>query len=304
MASGRVRFDEQMSLHTSFRVGGPADAFVEVKTADELVALVSGLADREIPYRIIGGGTNLIVTDAGISGVVIRMKPCLSDMSIENDEMSQARVRVWAGTGLRLLCSRAIRKGLKGMNFALGIPGTVGGGIRMNAGTALGSMADVLTSITVVYPNGRMETIERSALRFSYRKLLIPLPADAKNNFCEPIIVSGCFSLFRGHFIVLKQEARDILRHRRHCQPVQPPSAGCIFKNPPADKPAGELIDRSGLKGRRIGGAEVSLKHANFIVNTGSASASDILALMGIVQDIVFKKFKVNLEPEVIVIGN
>jgi UDP-N-acetylmuramate dehydrogenase len=301
---GRVRHDEPMSRHTSFRVGGPAEAFVEPKTSDELAALVSGLAARGIPYHVVGGGTNLIVTDAGISGVVICMKPGLSEILIENTSASQARVTVMAGTSLRLLCSHVIQKGLKGMNFALGIPGTVGGAIRMNAGTALGWISDVLESVTVLYPDGLRETFGRKALRFSYRKLTLPQISRGESLCCETIIMSGSFSLVRASSKNLKQEAREILKNRKLRQPTALPSAGCIFKNPLAGKTAGELIDLCGLKGYRIGRAEISEKHANFIVNTGSATATDILNLMESVRQSVFERHQVNLEPEVIVIGN
>jgi len=301
---GRVRYDEPMSRHTSFRVGGPAEAFVEPQTSDELSALVAGLADREIPYQIVGGGTNLIVTDAGISGVVICLKPAKSEIIIEDIDASRSRVTVQAGTSLRLFCSRAIRNGLKGMNFALGIPGTVGGAIRMNAGTALGWISDVLESITVLYPSGIQEIIGRNALCFSYRKLLLPRPGRGDSLFQQTIILSGCFSLTRASASGLKQDAREILKNRKRGQPVSLPSAGCIFKNPLDGKTAGELIDLCGLKGLKIGGAQVSVKHANFIVNTGSAVAADILSLMDHVRQRVFERFHVNLEPEVIVIGN
>jgi len=301
---GRVRFDEPMSRHTSFRVGGPAEAFFASETSDDLSALVVGLAGRKIPYQVVGGGTNLIVTDAGISGVVICLKPCMSEILIENISSSQSRVTVMAGTSLRLFCSHVIRKGLKGMNFALGIPGTVGGAIRVNAGTALGWISDVLESVTVLYPSGLLETIGRNALRFSYRKLLLPRLNFEETLFHQTIIVSGRFSLVRASSTDLKQEAREIMKNRKFRQPATLPSAGCIFKNPLVGKTAGELIDLCGLKGLKIGGAEVSVKHANFIVNTGSAVAADILSLMDCVRQTVFERFDVTLEPEVIVIGN
>jgi UDP-N-acetylmuramate dehydrogenase len=304
ITSGRARYDESMSLHTSFRVGGPAEAFVEVMSPDALVALVSGLAVRNVPYHVVGGGTNTIVTDAGISGVVICLKPYLSNIRIENTGSTQALVTVWAGTGLPHFCGHAIRNGLKGMNFALGIPGTVGGAIRMNAGTALGWISDVLDSILVLYPNGRLESIGRNALSFSYRKLTLP-QCFGENSFShETIIVSGKFALLRESAVVLKQEAGEILRNRKRRQPMLQPSAGCIFKNPSTAKTAGEMIDFCGLKGRKIGGAQISIKHANFIVNTGSATAADVLALMDCMRQIVFQQFRVTLEPEVIVIGN
>ena len=290
--------------HTSFHVGGPAEAFIEPKTSDELAVLVSGLTIREIPYHVMGGGTNLIVTDAGISGVVICMKPCLSEILIENINTFQVRVTVMAGTSLRRLCSHVIQKGLKGMNFALGIPGTVGGAIRMNAGTALGWISDVLESVTVLYPDGLRETICKKILCFSYRKLMLPQISGEKSLCYGTIITSGSFSLVRDSSKSLRQEAREILKNRKHRQPATLLSAGCVFKNPLAGKAAGELIALCGLKGQEIGGAKISAKHANFIVNTGSATAADILTLMKIVRQTVFERHRVNLEPEVIVIGN
>lgn len=301
---GRVRYDEPMSRHTSFCVGGPAEAFVAPETSYELSALVAGLADREILYHVVGGGTNLIVTDSGISGVVICLKPYVSEIVIENISASQSRVTVMAGTSLRLFCSHVIRKGLKGMNFALGIPGTVGGAIRMNAGTALGWISDVLESITVMYPSGLQETIAGNTLCFSYRKRMLPQLSIGKSFSGQTIIMSGRFSLVRASSTDLKHEAAEILKNRKCRQPTTLPSAGCIFKNPLVGKTAGELIDLCGLKGLKIGGAEVSVKHANFIVNTGSAAAADILSLMDRVRQTVFERFNVNLEPEVIVIGN
>ena len=302
--SGGVRYDEPMSRHTSFHIGGPAEAYIEVRSAESLVPLVSGLSLRKVPYHIIGGGTNLIVTDAGISGVVIRLTSNRPGMSIENPGVSPPTVRVWAGTRLGVLCSLAIRKGLRGMNFALGIPGTVGGAIHMNAGTALGSMSDVVTSVTVMFPDGQTETIGKDALGFSYRRLRLPQASDENRSDSETVIVSGDFAFFSSSASELKREAAEILKQRRQSQPVQLPSAGCIFKNPPTGKTAGELIDICGWKGRSIGDAEVSMKHANFIVNKGSASANDILSLLENVRESVFQKFNIRLETEVIIIGN
>jgi UDP-N-acetylmuramate dehydrogenase len=173
----------------------------------------------------------------------------------------------------------------------------------MNAGTALGWISDVIESVAVLYPNGLQETIGRKELRFFYRKLILPQLSCEKSLSHETIIISGSFSLVRASCADLKQEAGEIMKNRKRRQPGTP-SAGCVFKNPLSGKTAGELIDLCGLKGQKIGGAEISEKHANFIVNTGSATAADVLALMGRIRQIVFERFEVNLEPEVIVIGN
>jgi UDP-N-acetylmuramate dehydrogenase len=188
------------------------------------------------------------------------------------------------------------------MNFALGIPGTVGGGILMNAGTGYGWIANVLDSIKVLLPTGEAQGISRKDLNFSYRKLTWD---DEQVKMCQGscIILDGCFQLRPSDPQKIKKEAVTILADRKRKQPIRHPSAGCFFKNPPSGKTAGELIDLAGLKAKRIGGAVISSKHANFILNTGTASAADVLALMEHVQEKVFKTFNINLDPEVKIVG-
>ena len=302
LTCGKVKFDEPMYLHTSFRVGGPAEAFVTPGTVAELKMVLSGLFERKIPYRLVGGGTNLIVTDKGIPGVVICLKHCLKDIAIEHSN-DRSILSAMSGVSLRFMCGYAIHSGLKGLNFAMGIPGTVGGAVRMNAGTALGWISDVLESRTLMYPSGIQKTVIRKEIRASYRSLILPGACQENTMFQEPIIVSARFSLSSASSSDLRREAREILSHRKRSQPTKLFNAGCIFKNPAVGKSAGELIDLAGLKGLRIGGAEISTQHANFIVNTGQATAADILELIERIRQVVYERFQVDLHPEVIIDG-
>ena len=298
----RVRFDEPMIRHTHFRVGGPADALASPRSIEELAALVRRCAETRIPYRVIGGGTNLLVTDGGIRGLVIRLGRGLDAIVPVETSDATPLVKAMAGAGLRTLCRFAAENGLAGMNFAAGIPGTVGGGLMMNAGTASGCMGDVTRSITVMNPEGRTRTIPRRDLNFAYRHLTWG-PSESEGPGLEPIVVDGTFRLRPADASVLKTRARDLLRQRAQNQPVDLPSAGCFFKNPAAGKTAGELIDLAGLKGCRVGQAQVSEKHANYIVNLGGASAADILNLGRRVRQAVADKFNIQLEFEVKIVG-
>ena len=297
-----VKFSEPMSRHTYFRVGGPADAFICPDNVEKLKELLRWAGDKRIPYTVIGDGSNLVVRDKGIPGIVIVLTKCLNGISRSGGNGESVLIEAMAGVRTQTLCRYAIEEGLSGINFALGIPGTVGGAIMMNAGTSSGSISDVLDSVNVMISSGTMLRIKREELDFSYRKLSWDINFTESHRE-EPIIIDGCFRLFQSDPLELKREARAILKKRRDNQPTGLASAGCFFKNPPSGKTAGQLIDMAGLKRTRIGGAEVSARHANFIVNTGAASASDILELMELVQETVFKKFNIRLEPEVKIVG-
>lgn len=297
-----VRFDESMSRHTSLRVGGDADAFVMPEKPEDLVEIIRWCRQKDIPCLVIGDGTNLLVKDSGIRGIVIVLTKCLKSINKRGIGRDGIIVTALAGARMQALCSFAIKNGLKGMNFAIGIPGTVGGGIMMNAGTAHGSIKDVLDSIKILLPAGHTKIIMRENLNFDYRRL--SLKDEVKEgNQGQPIILGACFCLHPSDPQKLQKDAEEILKARKERQPAGLPSAGCFFKNPLSGKTAGELIDLAGLKGKSIGGAEISLKHANFIINRGRASAGDILALIELVQGTVSKKFNINLEPEVKIVG-
>jgi len=297
-----IKFGEPMSRHTYFRVGGPAEAFICPDNTEKLKELLRWAGDKKIPYTVMGDGSNLVVRDKGIPGIVIVLTKCLNRISRSGGNGESVLIEAMAGVRTQTFCRYAIEEGLSGINFALGIPGTVGGAIMMNAGTSSGSISDVLESVNVMLSSGTMLRIKREELDFSYRKLSWNKIITGSHRE-EPIIINGCFRLFQSDPVELKKEARTILKKRRDNQPIGTASAGCFFKNPPSGKTAGQLIDMAGLKGTRIGGAEVSARHANFIVNTGAASASDILGLMQLVQETVFKKLNIRLEPEVKIVG-
>jgi UDP-N-acetylmuramate dehydrogenase len=239
------------------------------------------------PYIVIGDGTNLLVRDAGIRGLVIMLTKCLNKISRLDRGDDTTIISAMAGSRLQALCKFAIESGLEGMNFAIGIPGTVGGGIVMNAGTAAGSMEDVLDSIEVMLPGGEILTIERGQLVFKYRNLSLKNVAP-NGDLEKTIILEGHFQLRQSDTRYLEKEAREMWN---------------FFKNPASGKTAGELIELAGLKGKRVGGAEVSSKHANFIVNTDNATAADVTALMEMVQDTVSQIFNIELKPEVKIVG-
>jgi UDP-N-acetylmuramate dehydrogenase len=297
-----VRFQEPMSRHTSLRVGGPADAYVTPIEKSDLLMLARWLQKNRLPYFIIGNGTNLLVRDKGIRGVVISMKHCLQD--IQHTARDKDNVVVTSGAAARLntLCKYAIDSGFEGMNFALGIPGSVGGALVMNAGTGHGSMAGVTTAVKVLATDGEPVKIEKHALRFRYRGLDWMEPAGV-TGMHPPIILEGEFLLALGDGHAIKKEARSILQKRSAMQPLHQKSAGCFFKNPATGKSAGELIDMAGLKGKQVGDAQVSTTHANFIINKNRASAANILELKALIQETVFTSFNVTLEPEVKIVG-
>jgi len=294
-----ARFNEPMSRHTSLGVGGPADVYVAPREKDDLVSLVRWLRENSLPYFIVGNGTNLLVLDNGIRGIVVSLRRCLKD--IRHRMPDRENVMLTAGAGVRLneLCRYAYGHGFRGMNFALGIPGTVGGAVVMNAGTGNGSMADVLTAVVVLSSEGEPVRIAKEGLRFRYRRLDWQTGPGTQT----PIVWGGEFRLSVWDKRDLETEAGAIMRKRSATQPLHQRSAGCFFKNPATGKSAGELIDMSGLKGMRIGGAQISDIHANFIINKDRATAADILELKNLIQGTVLRSFNVMLEPEVEIVG-
>ncbi|MFZ0614415.1 MAG: UDP-N-acetylmuramate dehydrogenase [Desulfobacterales bacterium] len=298
----QVRFEEPMARHTWFRVGGPAEALVTPADTDALARLLTWCRAGRIPWLILGSGSNLLVKDGGIAGVVISLRRCLTKIESAGGGAG-GRITAQAGVKLPVLCRYCIAHGFSGLNFALGIPATVGGAIVMNAGTARGSIADVLESLSCLHPDGRRVKFDRRELDFAYRRLALK-PGAAAGSGHDPVIVDGTFALKPADKQLLANEAGRILKERAAKQPIDQPSAGCFFKNPPAGRSAGELIEKAGLKGRQIGSARVSEKHANFIVNAGGATARDILNLMDLVQGRVAAKFAVDLVPEVKIVGH
>jgi len=290
-----VLLDEPMWRHTTFGIGGPADALITVRTEQEIRDLVVWAHDRAHPIMILGAGSNLVVLDGGVRGVVVKLADEFEGIDyVRSPNGSSAMITAGAAVLVRLLGKYALDQGLAGLNFVLGIPGTVGGALRMNAGAWGKCMADCAGSIRILDRAGNIMSMSRDQLQFFYRGL---------NLEKQTIILGGQFELKQADRKTLQGEAIRMQRERRSSQPLSLPSAGSVFRNPPGQKAAGELIDQAGLKGLRVGEAEVSTKHANFIVNKGHAKASDVLELIRQVQESVFERFGVSLETEVTIVG-
>lgn len=293
---GEIRKNEPLSGHTSFGIGGPADILAYPADRDDLLALFKEIRTKNLNYFILGGGTNLLVRDGGFRGVVISLQR-MAAVKIEREYRSVggafAVVYTEAGTPLPRLLSFAVDEGLTGFEFATGIPGTVGGAIRMNAGTAAGEMGDVVDTVTLVSPEGELITRGREEMGFGYRT------ADITEGFA---VLDARIVLRRDEKARVKARVKEQMDKRKQRQPWGLPNAGSMFKNP-QEESAGRLIESAGLKGKKIGGAQVSDRHANFIVNTGKAKASDVLALMDIIKKTVLEVHSVRLEPEIKIIG-
>jgi len=293
---GEIRKNELMSKHTSFAIGGPADMFAYPVDREDLKALLQKIKNQKQKYFIIGSGTNLLVLDGGFRGVVIslqRMRTIKMEREYRSIGGTFAVVYAEAGAPLRKLLAIAVEEGLTGFEFAVGIPGTVGGAVCMNAGTALGEIGDVLESVTLITPEGEPVTRGREEMGFGYRTTSIP-------EGC--LVLDTRVVLRRDDKEKVKARVIELLMARKQRQPWGVPSAGSIFKNP-QEESAGKLIESAGLKGRTVGNAQVSDKHANFIISLGKAKASDVLALMDIVKQTVLEVHGVRLEPEIKIIG-
>lgn len=285
---GRIFFDVPMSRYTSLQIGGPADALVFPQDENDLETLINMVRQRGIPYLVMGKGTNLLVQDRGIRELVVNLSS-----GFRNISATAERIRVGAGTLLNEMIDFAMEKGLSGLTPLYGIPGTVGGGLAMNAGAWGSEVKERIESITVMNEGGRARKISKKDLAFNYRKLHLPEGT---------IIVEGTFLMERQKKEKIKEEITFYQRKRRETQPLQFPSAGSIFKNPPGAS-AGKIIEELGLKGKKVGGAEVSMIHGNFIINTGGATASHVLELIHLIQKQAFQEKGITLEPEVRIIG-
>ena len=297
-----VSFNEPMAKHTSVRIGGPAEAYIVPENLPDLIRLVQWSVKHSISYLIIGNGTNLLVKDGGIKGLVISLARCLNEIKVLEKNRQGVIVCTLAGVAMPALCNYAIKNGFKGLNFALGIPGTIGGCIAANAGTSHGSVGKVLKAVKVLLPSGKIKILPREQLFFSYRKLTWP-QTDGPIHPGSAVILEGHFDLRHSGAQTLRREADQILQKRRQQQPVGALSTGCVFRNPLKGRTAGELIDRAGLKTKSIGGATISAQHANFFINTGKATAADFMALMATAREAVSAKYDVDLEPEVKIVG-
>ncbi len=295
-----ARFGEPLARHTSLGVGGPAEAWVAVPDEAGLSELVGRAAHGAAILRVLGRGTNLLAPDEELSGISATLGKGFTAIGVEREEGGRILVRAGAGASLTALCRFAAAQGIAGMNFAVGIPGSVGGAVWGNAGTHAGCVADRLESLTLLRPDEAARVIRREELSFGYRSLARD-PALFGAPGSPAVITSALFALFRGRRDEIEAEAREMLARRKATQPQGVKSAGCFFRNPPGQS-AGALIDRAGLKNFRIGGALVSPVHANFLVNAGNAAAGDFLRLMEHVKTTVADKFGVILTPEVTIL--
>jgi UDP-N-acetylmuramate dehydrogenase len=286
---GRFFVDAPMSDYTSFHIGGPADLLVDVQSEDEIASLMTQARHEEVPVVILGNGSNLLVRDGGIRGLVIKIGNNLNTMRVEGQ-----RIIAGAGVSLAAVSNRAQREGLTGLEFAVGIPGSLGGAVLMNAGAYDGEMAFVVESVAVLTPAGQKEELSKDQLAFSYRhSSLQDDPA---------VITEVVFHLQKGDPEQIRAKMDDFTNRRRTKQPLDLPSAGSMFKRPNGYF-AAALIDQAGLRGYRVGDAQVSEKHTGFVVNRGHATAGEVLQLIHDVQEKVLAHAGVRLEPEVRIIG-
>lgn len=281
-----LRCNESMAQHTSFRIGGPAEIMAFPKNTQELAEILKTSAAADCKCAILGAGTNVLAPDEGIAGLVICLKDCLGGM----ERLENNRIRVGAGVTMTRAAVFAAAQNLGGMEFAHGIPGTVGGGVYMNAGAYGGEIVQICESVDVMYPDGKMVTIPGAEMGFSYRHSRLEDEGG--------IVVSAVFSLEEKPQEEVRALMQDLQKRRSASQPLDLPSAGSAFKRPVGGY-AAALIDQSGLKGYQVGGAAVSEKHAGFVVNLGGATARDVKDVLAQVSDIVFDKTGIRLEPEV-----
>ena len=286
-----LRADEPMARHTTFQIGGPADRFLTVENAAQLQGLLSCLRQAGIPYLVLGKGSNLLVSDKGIRGAVLHLGGDFKKVEVLPDGRT---LRAGAGAPLASVCALARERSLTGLEFAWGIPGSVGGGAYMDAGAYGGEMRDVVSRVLHLGPDGAPGEARGEELCFGYRK--------SRYTGGEDIITAVEFTLQPGDPAAIAGKMEELMARRKDKQPYDMPSAGSVFKRP-QNGFAAALIEQCGLKGRRVGGAQVSEKHAGFIVNTGGAACQDVLELISVIRKTVEERTGTRLECEVRVTG-
>ena len=289
LGEDRVFTEEAMSQHTTFKIGGPADYFLMPDKGEDVGRVIKICKEKEIPYFILGNGSNLLVGDGGYRGAVIQIYRNMSSVTVEGNEITAQ-----AGALLSAVAAAAKNASLTGFEFAGGIPGTIGGAVVMNAGAYGGEMKDVLTEVTVMNAEGDIFTLPTEELELGYRTSIIKTAGY--------IVLEAKIRLKEGDPEVIRETMKDLTIRRTTKQPLEYPSAGSTFKRPEGYF-AGKLIMDSGLAGYQVGGAQVSEKHCGFVINAGDATARDVRTLMDNVRDIVYKKYGVTLEPEVKFLG-
>lgn len=289
LGEDRVFTEEAMSQHTTFKIGGPADYFLMPDKGEDVGRVIKICKEKEIPYFILGNGSNLLVGDGGYRGAVIQIYRNMASVTVEGNEITAQ-----AGALLSAVAAAAKNASLTGFEFAGGIPGTIGGAVVMNAGAYGGEMKDVLTEVTVMNAEGDIFTLPTEELELGYRTSIIKTAGY--------IVLEAKIRLKEGDPEVIRETMKDLTIRRTTKQPLEYPSAGSTFKRPEGYF-AGKLIMDSGLAGYQVGGAQVSEKHCGFVINAGDATARDVRTLMDNVRDIVYKKYGVTLEPEVKFLG-
>lgn len=289
-----LKFNVPLNRYTSFRVGGPADALARPESVEALAALLEAAGSAQIPVTVLGGGTNTLVSDTGIRGLTVVMTALKGAPKPEKTDQG-IRLTALAGERLGTLCRITADQGLSGLEWAAGIPGTLGGAIFMNAGAHGSDMAAVVTALDALDLDSlEIQSLTASELDFSYRRLTLG----------NRIILKAVLALVRSDPDRTRAEFQRSLKEKTASQPVSKASGGCFFKNPSPETPAGWLIEQAGLKGHRLRGAMVSDRHANFIINHDNAGCSDILALAELVRDRVRHRFNITLNTEVKIIGD
>lgn len=286
----KVKYNEKMSKYTTMRVGGPCDCIVFPDEISKIKEVIDFCKNENITFFVIGNGSNLLVKDEGIHGVVIKLGHRFGKIEIDGEY-----ILAYAGATMPAISQLAKKNSLKGLEFACGIPGTIGGGVKMNAGAYGSQISDILYEVTYMDEKEEIKTIKNKDCSFEYRKSIFTINPNY-------VILSAKFKLERGNIDEIENKMKENSLARKAKQPLEYPNFGSVFKRPEGYF-VGKLVDDAGLRGYKIGGAQVSTKHTGFIVNVDNATCKDVLDLIGYVQTTVYNKFNVELTPEVIIIG-
>ena len=284
VSKDKIFTNEPMSKHTSFKIGGPAEIFVKINNVEELKLIIKISKQAEVPITVVGNGSNLLVSDDGIRGIVLKIE--FDKIEIEES----GKLKVGSGVKLAFLAQKCLKEKLEGFEFASGIPGTIGGAIRMNAGAHGSEMKDIVKKITCMTRDGKIQVISNEEAKFEYRNSIF-----SQNDY---IILEAEIQLRKGNPEEIRSKMDEYATYRKEKQPIEYPSAGSTFKRG-NDFITAKLIDECGLKGYQIGGAQVSEKHAGFIINKENATAEDVKQLMKYVEEQVYNKFGKKIEPEI-----
>ncbi|WMX57203.1 UDP-N-acetylmuramate dehydrogenase [Peribacillus sp. R9-11] len=287
---GKVLEQEPLANHTTMKIGGPADLFIVPSSIENIEKTMQVIKEYATPWRAIGRGSNLLVSDGGIEGVVLKLGKGLDHLEINGPE-----IKAGAGVSLVSLSVQISKKGYAGLEFASGIPGSIGGAVYMNAGAHGSDMSEILKEAHVLFEDGTLAWLSKEEMEFSYRTSILQKKKPG-------IVLEAIFQLTEGNKTEIVERMQNNKNYRKDTQPYNLPCAGSIFRNP-LPHHAGKLVENAGLKGHSIGGAQISPMHGNFIVNTGNGSAADVQALIQHVKDTVYDKFEIELETEVEIIG-